>query len=106
MAKEIAQFSLKRVLHHNTAPVTDIVYEPGDQVIIWREKVVENHIGEWLVPCTVTGFDKQARIVFVQRDIESLHDRYNVVQVKPILEADTCAIEFLDIPRNSKKNVS
>ncbi len=25
-------------------------YDPGDQVLVWREKVVNHRIGEWVGP--------------------------------------------------------
>ena len=53
MAKHLAQAKVTRALHQNIPPATDRRYQPGDKVIIWREKIVENRIGKWMGPYTV-----------------------------------------------------
>lgn len=46
MAKHLAQLGAKRVLRHQTPQVTDHKLQPGDKVLIWCEKTIENRIGQ------------------------------------------------------------
>ena len=45
MAKYMAQVRIVRALKHNTPSATDHVYQPGDKVLVWREKLDKNGIG-------------------------------------------------------------
>ena len=75
MAKHMAQVRIVRALKHNTPSATDHVYQPGDKVLVWREKLVENRIGEWIGPYTANSFDENSRIVLVQKSEDSPHER-------------------------------
>ncbi len=75
MAKHLAQARLERVLHHRTPPDTDRTHNLGEKVLVWRENVVENRIGEWVGPYRVISFDAQAKIVLVQKDPDSQQER-------------------------------
>ena len=95
MAKHLAQVRIIRALKHNTPSATDRVYKPGDKVLVWREKLVENRIGEWIGPYTVKSFNEDFRIVLVQQSEDAPQKRYNITQVKPFLgpeEASTCFV--------------
>ena len=56
-----------------------------DDVQVWREKQVENRIGEWIGPFTVVTTDSRAKIVVVQNNADSALERFNTTQVTPFL---------------------
>ena len=85
MAKHLAQTRVNRALKHNTPNANVRIYQPGDEVLVWREKLVENRIGEWVGPYIVKSYDERSRIVLVQKSADSAHERYNITQVKPFL---------------------
>ncbi len=57
MAKHMDKARVSRALNHQTPTASDTVYVPGDQVLVWRENVVNNRIGKWLGPYVVDSFD-------------------------------------------------
>ena len=95
MARHFAQKKIQRALRHNTPPATDRDYTPGDQVLVWREKKVENRIGEWVGPYTVISYDSEAKIVMVQKSVEAKYERYSTSQVKPFMQPTEVATEFV-----------
>jgi len=62
----MAKLRVKRALQLKVPPSADAVYQPGDKVLVWREKIVLNRIGEWLGPFTVILADRQRKLVYVQ----------------------------------------
>ena len=80
MAQEIAKSKLQRALKHNAPDAADRVFEPGQLVLVWREKIVNNRIGEWLGPYQVISMDHHTKIVLVDCDGES--KRFSATQVK------------------------
>ena len=96
MAKHLAQTRFKRALKRNTLPAINRVYQPRDEVLIWREKIVENRIGEWLGPHIVRSFDKKSYIVLVQKNADSAPERYNITQIKPFLQPPVARTRFLN----------
>ncbi len=48
---------VSRALKHQTPTASDTIYVPEDQVLVWRENVVNNRIGKWLGPYVVDSFD-------------------------------------------------
>ena len=98
MAKHLAQVRVKQA--------TDRTYQPGDKVLVWREKLVENQIGEWIGPYTVTNYDAQAKIVLVQKDENSHHERYNLVQVKPFLSPEPASRNYFTTIHSSLRKFS
>ena len=69
---------INQVLQHQTPQATDRTFQPSDEVLMWREKVLENRICEWVGPYKVITFDAMARIVLVQKDENALYERYNI----------------------------
>lgn len=49
LADYLARAKFKRALHHNPPPASDITYPTGGKVLVWREKQVENRIGNGFV---------------------------------------------------------
>lgn len=46
-------------------PASDEIYEPGDQVRVWHEKVVNNRISELRSTFTVLGMNPRKKLVYV-----------------------------------------
>ena len=91
----MAAAQIKKAQNHQTPAGSDNIFEPGQKVLVWREKVVKNRIGEWLGPYVVASFDAAAKIVVVQKDTDSAYELYNTNQVKHFLEPDAAAIDFM-----------
>ena len=94
MSKHLAESRVKRALRHHTPQAADIIYQPGDKVLVWREKLVESRIGEWIGPYIVCSYDAAAQIVLVQKEPGASHERFNAVQIKPFLEPVAAANHF------------
>ena len=56
-------------------------------MLVWREKLVENRIGEWVGPYIVLSQDTDAKIIVVQLDAQA--------QVKPFLDAEPAASHIM-----------
>lgn len=54
----------------------------GGKVLVWREKVFDSCIGEWLGPFTVDGIDESKKIVYAQHERIGAAKRFGTVQVK------------------------
>ena len=97
MSRHLAQAKVTRAQRHNTPPATNATYQTGDLVLVWREKVVESRVGQWLGPYTVVTIDVNAEIVIVRKDKESLIKSYNMVRVKTFLAPTESSTVFMDI---------
>ncbi len=59
MAKHMSSFKLKQALRHNVDPAADRIIQPSDKELIWKERIIENRIGEWVGPYIVYNFDQK-----------------------------------------------
>ncbi len=48
MRKHMAKMRVRRALKHEVPSSSDRLYQPGDQVLVWMERHVNNRIGEWV----------------------------------------------------------
>ena len=96
MAHHLAQVRVKPALHFQTPQETDQTYQTGDKVHVWREKLVENRIGEWSGPYTLYSYDAAARIMLVQKDPESPYERYNITQIITFVGPVAMANNFVE----------
>lgn len=55
MDSKIAHISKQRALCHSVSVPVDTPHNTGDQVLLYREKQVNNRIGEWVEPFIVKG---------------------------------------------------
>ena len=62
MSQHLEQTKVWRALKHSTPPATDRSYQPGDKVLVWHEKVIENCIEEWKGPYTIIIHDATSKI--------------------------------------------
>lgn len=66
MGERMAELRLKRALHHAVPPACDRSYQPGDKVLVWREKLIADRIGEWLGPLMLNLWTmRRSWLVFV-----------------------------------------
>lgn len=49
---------VQRAHRHRVPIAADCVLEFGQEVLLWREKVVENCIGEWIGLFPILAFDR------------------------------------------------
>ena len=53
MEQHMAKLRIDRALPHAVPPAANVTYERNDEVLVWREKQVNNRIGEWVGPYSV-----------------------------------------------------
>ena len=82
MEKEMAKVRIRRGLSHSVPRSADTFFDEGDLVLVWKEKVVENRIGEWKGPYRVQGFEKEKKLVFVKETEGGSPRPFNMSQVK------------------------
>lgn len=90
----MAELRVRRALKHSTPTASSRVYSPGDKVLVWREKVVDSRIGEWIGPFTVLAADETKKIVFVQDVRIGAARPFNIAQVKHYNTPETIANSF------------
>lgn len=93
--QEVAQLRVKGAFSFQNRPTTDRIYQPGDKVLIRREPLVENLIGEWVDPYTVISFEETSRIILMQQDPDSETERYHITPVKPCIHPEENVTSFL-----------
>ena len=75
---------LKRAIKHQSPKMQSYTYSPGDKVLVWREKIVNNRIGELIGPFTVLHHEERSKIVAI--DQGGVIKRYSTSQTRPFLE--------------------
>ena len=53
MVQELAAAKIKRSMKHKTTSSTDNIYMPGEPLPVWRDKIVNNQIDEFIFPFTI-----------------------------------------------------
>ena len=85
--------------HHSIS--NDRVCHAGDDLLVLREKVVENRIGKWVEPYKMNSFNENSRIVVVQNSEDLPHEQYSIKKVKNMLAPETASTNFVDeLPTN------
>lgn len=65
---------------------------------MFREKQVNNRIGEWLGPCTVKGIDADRKLLYIQDTDDGPANAFGFAQIKPYLKAsNTANTLFVDL---------
>ena len=96
MEKHMARLRINRALQRRTPAAADRSYKPGDHVLVWREKLVESRIGEWIGPFEVIGADESKKLVYVQDSKIGAARPFNIAQVKRYLPPETLANHVID----------
>ena len=90
----MAELRVRRALKHSTPTASSRVNSPGDQMLVWRQRVVDGRIGERLSPFTVLATDETKKIVFVQDVRIGAARPFNIAQVKHYNTPETLANSF------------
>lgn len=93
MSQITAWARVDRALPHNVPCFADTSFEPGDKVLVWKEKQLAGRIGEWIGPLTVESFDAEWKLTFIvdQAGVEKFQFNYVQVKVFVPLDDDGCA---------------
>ena len=73
MAHEMAKIKLARAKKHKIPTSADRGYALEDKVLFWREKIVNNRVGEFIDPLTVISYDEFSKIVLVKDETFTAH---------------------------------
>ncbi len=66
MGNRKTKIRISRALYHQMPHASDEAYSPVDQVVLWREKVVNNRIVERQGPYPVESLDPETKLVTVR----------------------------------------
>eukprot|EP00171_Calliarthron_tuberculosum_P018350 IDg18350t1 len=66
MQQHMTKNRIQRAFRHSVPAAADRHYQPGDQVLVWRENVVNNRVGEWLGPFTILEVNTDKNIGFIE----------------------------------------
>ena len=84
MAEAQAKSRLKREIKHQSPKMQSYTYSPEDKVLVWREKIVNNRIEEFIGPFTALHNDERSAIVAIDQD--GVIKRYSSSQIRPFLK--------------------
>lgn len=62
----MTKLRVQRALKHRVPRAADLTPEVGQQFLLWREKMVENRIGEWIGPFPIFALDQEKKLVSLQ----------------------------------------
>ena len=68
MAESQANSRLKRAIKHQSPKMHNYTYSPGDKVLVWREKIVNNRIGEFIGPFIVCQHDERCNAISIDQE--------------------------------------
>lgn len=100
MSEIMARMRIARGLRHAVPNASNHMYKPGDKILVWRENIVNNQIGEWLGPFEIEGMDERAKIAYIRDDVNSPARPFNIVQIKPYYSPDILAGDFISDVNN------
>eukprot|EP00737_Agarophyton_chilense_P000247 gb/GEZJ01000282.1/.p1 GENE.gb/GEZJ01000282.1/~~gb/GEZJ01000282.1/.p1 ORF type:complete len:768 (+),score=79.54 gb/GEZJ01000282.1/:1785-4088(+) len=101
MSQIMERMRVRRALKHAVPQAADRSYQPGDDVLVWRERLTDNRIGEWVGPFKVLSFAPEKKIVYIQ-DVKIGNAKpFNVAQVKPYLAPEMVAHSFMQKMHNT-----
>lgn len=95
MAIHLGKQCINRALKHNVRSYADTVLKSGVQILVWRDKIVNNRIFELLGTCTVKNFDVEKKLVYVRDDKKNSVKHHNFTQCKLYLPPDKIARPFM-----------
>ena len=98
MQRIMAKMRVARGLRHSVPLAANRAFDPGDQVLVWREKIVNHRIGEWIGPFTVLCMDASKKLVYIQDVKVGAARPFNVAHVKRyIVPMDVAHSFFADL---------
>lgn len=106
MQKYMSKLRASRALKHKTPAAADMNYKVGDKVLVWRTKVVDSRIGEWLGPFTVDGIDVSKKIVYVQDERIGAAKPFGIAEFNRYYEPATLASTLFSERRSAFHTLS
>lgn len=104
MKNYMAKLQAGRALRHAIQVAADVAYERNYEVLIWREKQINNRIGRWKGPYIVEDWDPGKKLAYVRDSSVGPCRPFNLAQVKkylcPDVSAQTFAFEVFKGVRN------
>lgn len=82
MDRIMAKMRTARALKNAVPAAADMVFDLGDQVLVWREKFINHCIGELLGLFTVISINPDKKLVYVQDTKVGSARPFNITQVK------------------------
>ena len=73
--------------------------------MIWREKLVENRIGDWVKHYRVSTANENSKKLVVKKAPDAPHERYHMTQVKHFLDKDDAATDFIEVLHSTFANM-
>ena len=87
MVQHLAATKIKRTIKHSTPSSKDLIYNPGDKVLVWRGNVVNNWVDLFIGPYAVLSFDPKPKIAVIDQDGEK--KRYTVAYLRTFFAKPT-----------------
>lgn len=84
MSSIMAKMCLHRALAHDPPGAALRTYKPGDNVLVWREKLLANRIGEWVGPSVIESVDEERKLATIELP-NGTNFPFNFIQLKPYL---------------------
>jgi len=85
MQQQMAKLRVQRALRHQVPAAADRHFQVGQNILVWREKLIANRIGEWVGPFEIVMVSEETKLVYIS-DVENQPPRpYSFAQVKPYL---------------------
>ena len=92
----MAKMKLARAQSYRASSADKHKYEPGNEVLVWRERVQGKRLGEWMGPYYVIDVDYASKQVIVRDCAYGPPRPFSLWQVKPYLRADSIATAFME----------
>ena len=83
MTEAQAKSRLKHAIKYQSLKMQSYTCLPGDKVLVWCEKIVNNRMGEFIGAFTVPHHDERSKIVAIYQDVAI--KRYSISQMKSFL---------------------
>lgn len=86
---------MKRAFSYSVTAATDRLYGVGDRVMIWRDEIISNVIGEWFGLIIVKTFDREKEPVFSCEMPGTKCKPFSFTQVKSYFDPDITTNKFV-----------
>lgn len=93
MDKNMARLRVQRALRHKVPPAANVSYQYGEQVSVWRERLIAQRIGEWKGPCEVLSVEEDKKLAQIRLDGDPRP--LNVYQTKKYLSPSIASSNFI-----------
>ena len=101
MSKQMSKASLDGALRFAVPLYTNEPLKPADKVLVWRENVVNNRIGQWLSPHLVHNYTPDQKLFYVRWDNNLTAKPFRLADVKRYQEPEVTTFSF--VPEVNKR---